>query len=490
MGNTPLTVIRRRFVLIAIVLGLGLGIGVFDAVGAQAATPLRAPTTTTTPVPSAWNPMIAPIAAAVTRLRGLAFKRPVAVRFLGDAAFDGLLRSEYASLTRVEREQRRNQLEDLRALGLVAGTTDLSQVLATPETSSILAFYDPATRQITVRGNSMDPAHRLTVAHELTHALDDQWFHLEKMQGNVRSSASAGRTDLIEGDAERVENLYELGLTGAERTQLANARASASVSEPGQSSPDTPEILAALQEAPYILGPTMVDTIVGTRRQRGLDATFRSPPQSDEAAFNPLFAARPHTRVPVKTPGLLAGERKVGTTDDLGPFAVYLILASRIDPVQALHAADGWGGDSVVSFTRNGARCLRAAIAGHTIADTQRLARAFHDFATAVPAASVSVEDTRSTVVVTACDPGTRATVPGAYASRALNQVALRNEVAASALSSGTSFVTAHCAADEITDDPLFRALVGSTATPTDSERQAVSARFATILRACLAAGT
>ena len=372
------------------------------------------------------------------------------------------------------------------------GSFDLASVYEDPDTSSVLAYYDPATKRITVRGKVLDPAHRVTLAHELTHALDDQQFDLAKVQRATTSSGASVRDDLVEGDADHVADLYQLGMTTGERamleTELAEQSASAEASEPGSISSDaTPEILAVLTAAPYVLGAPMVATIVSTHTQRGLDAAFRTPPASDEPAFDVLVAARPHRVARVAAPRLLAGEHRIGTPDVLGPFALYTMLSSRIDPVQALDAMDGWAGDAKVSFRRHGTRCLRVAVAGHTPTQTQRILTALRDYAAAIPAASSTVEDTGSTATLTACDPGERSTPAVPYARRALRLLTLRNDVVAGALAVGTSMDSARCASKSITHDALFLERVASAADPTDAESAAIQARFQALLTECLA---
>src|SRR6266478_5996778 len=68
----------------------------------------------------------------------------------------------------------------------------------------------------------------------------------------------------------------------------------------------------------------------------------------------------------VRAPELKDGERTNGKPDVFGAFALYLVLAARWDPVDALKVADGWGGDSMVTFRRDDTDCVRVSFAGRT----------------------------------------------------------------------------------------------------------------------------
>src|SRR2546430_4207437 len=75
-----------------------------------------------------------------------------------------------------------------RALGFIGGKVDLLRAYETHQTSGTLAYYDPDRQEIIVRGTALDVAHRVTVAHELTHVLQDQHFDLRALQKRATAS--------------------------------------------------------------------------------------------------------------------------------------------------------------------------------------------------------------------------------------------------------------------------------------------------------------
>ena len=83
----------------------------------------------------------------------------------------------------------------------------------------MLAFYLPTKKKFFVRGTEVDtPNAKVTVAHELTHALQDQHFDLTKLEKEAaKTHSSDALRSLVEGDAVRVQKLYLKTLPDAEQ---------------------------------------------------------------------------------------------------------------------------------------------------------------------------------------------------------------------------------------------------------------------------------
>ena len=69
-----------------------------------------------------------------------------------------------------------------RALGLIGPGVDLFDAANDISSTDVLASYNPETQRVTVRGKGkISVATRVTLAHELTHTLQDQHFNLAKV---------------------------------------------------------------------------------------------------------------------------------------------------------------------------------------------------------------------------------------------------------------------------------------------------------------------
>jgi len=120
-----------------------------------------------------WDPGVEAIAHRVEALRGLRFRYPVRIvlRRAGVIAAPNGAQSDAASLAR--------GLRHLQALGVVPATATVTD-LTSGATRHPLGQYHPETESITVWRARMDALARVVIAHELTHALDDQHYHFAR----------------------------------------------------------------------------------------------------------------------------------------------------------------------------------------------------------------------------------------------------------------------------------------------------------------------
>jgi hypothetical protein len=175
-----------------------------------------------------------------------------------------------------------------------------------------------------------------------------------------------------------------------------------------------------------------------------------------------------------------------------GAFALYQILASRLDPGVALTAADAWGGDAMVTFTRKGTTCLRSTFVGKTPDGTRSIGDALSQWATQMPAGAARVETEQDRVTLTACDPGATATEASNRALQALVFAGSRDGLFAEVLHQGLSVPVATCTADTLVRDPAFTPIIVSatndpSASPDAATLGAVRARAPEILSDCVA---
>ena len=106
---------------------------------------------------------------------------------------------------------------------LLGDDVDLIDALSTLQTSGELAKYSLKTKRTTVRGKKLDGATKVTLAHELTHALQDQHFNLTKLQraadrthssDALRALDAAGLSPATAGIREPTLDDVFLSLTG------------------------------------------------------------------------------------------------------------------------------------------------------------------------------------------------------------------------------------------------------------------------------------
>lgn len=147
---------------------------------------------------------IARIETRVERLRGLRFKRPVPVAIVSPAEARRVLLAEVARIEPAA--QRRTDEELLKLLGLLPANTDMRRINAAIFAEQVAGYYDPRREQLAlVRGAGVD---EITLAHELTHALEDQHFDLERLGDGPGDDRASAEQALAEGTATLVMERY------------------------------------------------------------------------------------------------------------------------------------------------------------------------------------------------------------------------------------------------------------------------------------------
>jgi hypothetical protein len=290
---------------------------------------------------------LAQLAAFVAEQRGHMFKRPVGSSLLDEQDFGDRLMEQF---TPEELEARGRMLA---TLGLLPTGEDFAQMLRDVLVSSVPAFYAADTEEIVVKRQPLTADLRQALVHELTHALDDQYFTLDRAEYEHRKDEIAlGLRALAEGSARRIErrwhDLFNTGAPfGVRSTPLDQ-----------QTDPDgNPAIIAGQMAEISVLGEALVDDIVSRSGLNGLDGAFGVPPTTSEQVMHPdKFAAR-EPRIEVDPPPYEGRKISDGV---FGELLTRQLLESRIGRERAEVAATGWGGDWYVEYTDDaGQSCLR-----------------------------------------------------------------------------------------------------------------------------------
>lgn len=424
----------------------------------------------------------------VERLRGLEFRHPVPITVLGDAGFERRFRGDDRPTRRDRKEWAQVQAAFI-AMGLQEEPVSLGSV-SRASGSNVVGFYDPRRKTIVVRGSQFgDPGTRVILAHELTHALQDQYFDLVSLQKRGAKADSMFPKALIEGDATEVGQRYYGEMNAGDR-----AAADASDDAVRADAQALPPFLEAVFYAPYTLGSGSVGLLRALEGRAGLDAVLRNPPTRDLGLVDPIALVDPPAEVSVTAPRLRAGDVAQGDAFPLDAVGLYLVLAEHLDWADALSVAERWGGDRTVAYTRAGRSCVTMRIAGRQgAADADAIADAFRRWANA-GSADTAVDRGGNTVRVNLCDPLDRRDAPAPVPpARALIGLSIRNELTKRAVEAGRDLSGAKCAADRLVRLPETEALVGSVdspASPLDDDlttafQRAVGTHFAPFLRAC-----
>ncbi len=412
------------------------------------------------PYPQRWDKRLSDLASFVEDTRHLRFEHPVEARFVTVAEYKELasVGSGAADLTAQDKEDIANFNGEMRALGLIDKDTDVFEQSNQIVDDGSLAYYDPDKKEVVVRGTGFTVDTRVTLVHELTHALQDQHFDLSR---SFRTSGGdAFFHALGEGDAVRVENEYIDQLSEADQETFFEA-ADQQGADAEESLDDIAPALLQMFEAPYALGEPMTTLIVAEKGVKELDRLFRRPPESDEGMFNVFTLLDGDKPQRVAAPKLGAGEEQTDE-GDFGSITWYITLANFVDQRTALRAVDGWGGDSYVGYKKGGKSCIRIAFEGDAARDNVEMSGALNQWKEAFPPGGVRVTTTTDRVELDACEPAD-VPAPQVGADQSLSLPAARLSLVASVLAQGAPRATAECFVSEFLDQIDLAKLTSDT---------------------------
>jgi len=343
------------------------------------------------PAGKPFHQVLADIMAFVAHERGLTFLRQPAIVLAGQ---EGLMARE-RTIAAKDWDSRLKENDLHLTLGILPPDVMLTEQLDALKSVAILAIYDAEDDVMVIRDASVTPLARITLAHELTHALDDQHFELNRSELlKARDAGDYAFAALGEGNARRVELAYEASLSAAERRE---ADAERLANEAKFKDVHVHPYLASYLNAPYDYGLPLVQAILDHGGRPALDEAFRSPPTTHEQVLFPARYLSHEPALPVEAP------TTDGPVTDSGVIGVFKLgIALGDGPGQGPTAH--WGGDRyVIWHTDNGQRaCLRARITGDTPEDTMAFATALQRWARQQPDASTRLVDGQ--VEVTACN--------------------------------------------------------------------------------------
>ena len=352
--------------------------------------------------PKEWDERVLPFVDFVEEQRELEFDHPVKVRFLSDNELEKELRSENDAQTKADREFEQQIAGEFRALGLVSDEVDLGQASEDLAADNVLGYYDSLTETLVVRDQGSDSIDAdVTVVHELTHALQDQHFDLDRLYRGAKSGSEGFALDfLLEGDATTVETAYIETLSRAEQDEYFGLIGEIT-SEPLPEG--VPYALNVFSAAPYVLGKAYVFALDPDGGTTGRDRAFRNPPETEEVLLDPVALEQRQSAKKVPKPALEEGEERAYAPEQFGAFSLYLMFATRFDVRTALAAVTGWGGDSYVGFKEDGDICLRGNVTGDRRTDTDELEEALTMWAAAMPDGASEIDRDGDVITFTAC---------------------------------------------------------------------------------------
>jgi hypothetical protein len=266
----------------------------------------------------------------------------------------------------------------LKAFGLAPRDFKYRPFLIKLLAEQVAGYYDPKVQQFYLADWIELEGQKPVMAHELTHALQDQHFNLRRFEKWPKgdSDAELAAHALIEGDATLAMTLYmakhplvalafirSLGSTGAESEQYKQA----------------PRAIRESLMFPYEQGSAWATQLYRRGGWQAVSDAFTKLPQSTEQILHADKYFSNEAPVKLTSPelkGVLGPTWKRLESDVNGEWGVYLFLDEFINNAEESKlAAAGWAGDRFAVY--EGRKPGEVFLAQYTTWDTENDANEF-----------------------------------------------------------------------------------------------------------------
>ncbi|HLG17939.1 MAG TPA: hypothetical protein VJH03_26085 [Blastocatellia bacterium] len=328
------------------------------------------------------------VLASVSRLRGLAIKRPVK---RGLKTRDEIEQAVVADLDEeTTPEEFAATSKTLTVLGLIPADFALRDYMVKLFREQVAGFYEPKTQEFYLAAWIPVSEQRTVIAHELVHALQDQHFDLRRFEHWPRgdSDAELAVHAMIEGDAMLVMLQYGAEMGGQQLdltkigslTQLMLAQSDDNDAAQFPVLSKAPAVLSDNLQFPYVYGVGFVQEVLKASSWRGVNEGYQRLPASTEQIMHPSRFLNPDNPIRIEVPDLLPAlgrDWQPSNLDVNGEFGCMVLLAEFIPRPRAVAAADGWGGDRYVLYENK--RTGSLVLAQFTTWDSAADAKEFFD---------------------------------------------------------------------------------------------------------------
>jgi hypothetical protein len=252
--------------------------------------------------------------------------------------------------------ERYAEARSAEAFGLLPKGFDLDNFMIDLLTEQIAGLYDPKAREFYIADWIPLEDQRMVMAHELTHALQDQHFQIEAWEKAARPNddAELAREAVLEGSAMAAMMDYLLKGTGhsVEDLPIDPSMFAGDMSK----SPKLQEAPPFLKDAmifPYFGGLTFSTAILKPAGWNGLSAVFGKPPLSTQQIMHPALykSGQAPAQVTIPSFGKLLGPEWTKIDENvMGEFGWKEILKQFLGEERATPLAAAWNGDSYVLY--------------------------------------------------------------------------------------------------------------------------------------------
>lgn len=313
---------------------------------------------------------IAKLRDIVSRLRDLEFKTPVTV----DNKDRDNLKNQIVADTEKNAtpEEKAKQKKALVKFGLVPPELDIDSFITGLYTEQIAGYYNPETKELyTISPGKTEsateaqqpkylygiPVERLTVIHEMTHALQDQHFDLLSLPRNSieNDDIAIAVNAMVEGEAEFVTIDYILRQRGLNMILTPDMSESAEEKIQGANPSLIDQAPLYIKEGlrfPYLKGPEFIKFVKSREGWPAIDKMYADLPASTEQILHPqkyLLESRdyPTTITFPDFKDILPPDKwQLLLQNVIGELNVDVLMRQFLPTLKTERIAAGWDGDA------------------------------------------------------------------------------------------------------------------------------------------------
>jgi hypothetical protein len=268
----------------------------------------------------------------------------------------------------------------LKKLGLVPADFTMRSFMIELLTEQVAGYYDPKTQQFYLADWIDLDGQQPVIAHELTHALQDQHFNLRRFENWPKgdSDAELAAHALVEGDATLVMTFYVMRDLKRVAAMMKSMNAGASASEKIERAP---RVLRESLLFPYKQGAEWATQIYRRGGWPLISDAYKNLPQSTEQILHAEKYFAREAPVKVNFPDIAKQLGKGWARldyDVTGEWSYFQILDEYLRAEkESQRAVGGWGGDRFALYENPALR--QVLLAQLTAWDTEQDAVEFFD---------------------------------------------------------------------------------------------------------------
>ncbi len=296
----------------------------------------------------------------VAEIRGLSFKKPVDYAVVNRPQIKQVLARKLAE-TFSEQEFAQISAAFSR-LGLLPENYPLRQKFIDLLGEQVAAFYDQHSHKLFMFEDATleNAQNRVVLAHELTHALQDQHFNLSNLPLEIKDNddRAMAASALVEGEATLVMSDYMMHNLSL---QALKDNISMSLTQNMDQLRQAPRYLRETLVFPYLRGQEFCSALLEQGGYAAISKAYARLPESSAQILHPesYLANPPVTAQALVWPAEALAAAKPAVQNVLGEFGLRLLLEeavagakSDLSTSDAEHIASGWRGDHYLYFNQ------------------------------------------------------------------------------------------------------------------------------------------